>query len=96
MSRYFNLRVPAETGDRMKPHALAIGWSPNGFAERCIAAICDMIEDPSKRILPEMVAMIDAIRVSRRQPLSATKPLAPAKPARKNTSLRPAAAARSR
>ncbi len=91
MPDYFNLRVPGPTGDRMKPHALALGWSPNGFAERCIATICDMIEDPSKRTLPEMVAMIDALRAARQHPLSKTKPLAPAKPARKNTSLRPAA-----
>ncbi len=64
MTSYFNLRIHAPTGDRMKPYAAALGWSPNRFAERCIAVLCDMIEQPSKRTLPDIVAMLDAVRAA--------------------------------
>jgi hypothetical protein len=69
MPQYLNLRIPDPTGDRLKPHAAALGWSPNYFAERCIATLCDMIEDPGKRTLPDIVAMLDARRAASRQPL---------------------------
>ncbi len=60
MAKYLNLRIAAAVGERLKPHAEALEWTPNKFAEKCVQIVLDMIEDPSKRVLPEVVAMLDA------------------------------------
>lgn len=62
MATYFNLRIAKAVGDRMKPHAEAMEWTPNKFAEKCVQIVCDMIEDPARRTIPELVAMLDAQR----------------------------------
>jgi hypothetical protein len=46
----------------LKPHASALNWSPNAFAEQCVVAVLDMIEDESLRTVPDMVVMLDAKR----------------------------------
>ncbi len=60
MAKYLNLRIAAELGERLKPHAKALEWTPNHFAEHCVELICAMIESPEARVVPEIVAMIDA------------------------------------
>jgi hypothetical protein len=62
MSTYLNLRIASAVGDRLKPHASALNWSPNAFAEQCVVAVLDMIEDESLRTVPDMVVMLDAKR----------------------------------
>jgi hypothetical protein len=62
MSTYLNLRIASAVGDRLKPHAAALNWSPNAFAEQCVVAVLDMIEDESLRTVPDMVVMLDAKR----------------------------------
>lgn len=62
MSSYLNLRIASAVGDRLKPHAAALNWSPNAFAEQCVVAVLDMIEDESLRTVPDMVVMLDAKR----------------------------------
>jgi len=94
MSQYLNLRIRRPTGDRMKPHAAALGWSPNYFAERCVATLCDMIEDPGRRTLPDIVAMLDALLAASRQPLPGAptpsgKTTSKGPPASRNAKARP-------
>lgn len=68
MAKYFNLRIATDVADRMKPHAAALEWTPNHFAETCVKIICDMIEDKTKRTLPDLVFQLDAIAVAKINP----------------------------
>jgi len=62
MSKYLSLRINARVGDRIAPHAKALYWSSNQFAEKAIEAVCDMIDEPGSRSLPDFVTMLDALR----------------------------------
>ena len=62
MSSYLNLRIAIAVGDRLKPHAEALNWSPNAFAEQCVVAVLNMIENEASRLVPDMVVMLDAKR----------------------------------
>lgn len=70
MASYKNLRIAAAVGERMNPYALALEWTPNKFAECCVAAILEMIEQPAdKRAVPKLVAMADAAKASKVTPM---------------------------
>lgn len=62
MASYLNLRIPTELGERLKPHAEAIGYTDNKFAAECVAAICDLIEYADARNVPRIVVQVDAVR----------------------------------
>ncbi|MDD5350289.1 MAG: hypothetical protein PHQ12_08780 [Chthoniobacteraceae bacterium] len=55
-------------GDRVALHAKALHWSSNQFAEKAIEAVCDLIEKPDSRNLPDFVAMLDALRANKKAP----------------------------
>lgn len=75
MSKYLSLRINSKVGDRIAPHAKALHWSSNQFAEKSIEAVCDLIENPESRNLPGLIAMLDALRQEKKNP----SPLKPAK-----------------
>ena len=75
MSRYLSLRINARVGERIAAHAKALHWSSNQFAEKAIEAVCDLVEKPDSRNLPDLVAMLDALRTTKKTPT----PLKPSK-----------------
>jgi hypothetical protein len=68
MASYLNLRIPTELGERMKPHAAAIGYTDNKFASECIAAILDLIDYVDARNVPRIVVQVDAVRRAEAHP----------------------------
>jgi hypothetical protein len=68
MSKYLSLRVNAKVGDRIAPHAKALHWSSNQFAEKSIEAVCNLIENPDSRDLPDFITMLDALRIEKKSP----------------------------
>lgn len=76
MSRYINVRINAKVGDRIAAHANELQWSLNQFAEKSIEAICDIIEKPEARNLPDFVTMLDALHAAQKTapPLKGSQP----------------------
>ncbi len=73
MAKPTNIAVDAELAARLQPHAEALGWSSRKFALQCIEIICDMIEKPEARVLPKVVVMLDADKITPIPLLPATK-----------------------
>jgi hypothetical protein len=60
-----NVRVAETTATRAEAHADLLGWSFNRFGEKAIEILCDMIEHPEKRVLPDCVRMLDTLRTTK-------------------------------
>ncbi|XHR27848.1 MAG: toxin-antitoxin system HicB family antitoxin [Chthoniobacteraceae bacterium] len=69
MSRYLSLRINAKVGERIAAHAKELQWSSNQFAEKAIEAVCDIIEKPESRNLPDFITMIDALHAHQKAPV---------------------------
>jgi len=68
MSRYLSFRINAKVGERIAAHAKALHWSSNQFAEKAIEAVCDLIEKPNSRDLPDFIVILDALQAHKKEP----------------------------
>ncbi len=72
--KYLSLRINAKVGERMTAHAKELQWSSNQFAQKAIETVCDMIEKPESRNLPDFIAMLDTLHAQQQSPVPLKKP----------------------
>ena len=63
-----NIRVPESLAAEAEANGKKIGWSFNRFGAEAIRVLCEMVADPSKRVVPECVQLIDRADENRRNP----------------------------
>jgi hypothetical protein len=56
------IKIAKTLAVRINSLAQPIELSVNRFCELSIASICDMIENPTARVLPKLVVMSDAVK----------------------------------
>ena len=64
MASYLNLRIASDLGNRFRPYAEKLKWSDAKFTEEALRTICEMIEQPLKRVVPDIVIQIDALKLA--------------------------------
>jgi len=64
-----SVRVEETLAKRAEGHAKLIGWSTTRWCEQAIECLCDMVEDPSKRVVPDIVRQTDILRAPAKRPL---------------------------
>lgn len=60
-----SVRVRIDIADRAEHPCKVLRWSFNQFCEYAIENLCEMIESTEKRVLPDVVLQIDALRIPR-------------------------------
>lgn len=68
----FSVRCEAELAEKIKKNANSLGGDPPMFIRRCLEEICDMIEDPEKNELPEIVAILRFAKAYKKAPTQLT------------------------
>lgn len=64
-----SVRVEENLAKRAESHARLIGWSTTRWCEQAIECLADMVEDPAKRVIPDMVMQADFLRAPKKKPL---------------------------
>ena len=54
-----NIRVGESLAAKAEANAKKLHWSFNQFGQEAIRVICEMVDDPKARVVPEVVLMID-------------------------------------
>lgn len=64
----FSVRCEPDLAEKVRKNAQSLGGDPPLFIRRCLEEICEMIENPDKNDLPEIVAMLRFVRAYKKSP----------------------------
>lgn len=62
------VRFSEDTFDKVEKWAEIIDYSPNQFIEHAVLSLIGMLENPKKRIVPDLVLMAEAVTSGRTKP----------------------------